>query len=339
MREAHKEGNVAKSQDIGSAAILLSGIVMLLILGPMMIDKIQWMFKAIYAGIPTFDLNSQSIPAYFTVGAKFMAKLLAPFALSLALIGLLAQILQIGFVFTAKPLEPKLDKLSPKSNLKKTMGSRGLVELAKGLVKITIVIWIGYLTMRGEIPKFVMLIDQDVPAIISTIGNAAAKLGLRVAIAILIMAIFDLLYQRWKHTQDLKMTKQEVKDEHKQSEGDPQVKSRIRQIQMKTSLNRMISNIPEADAIVTNPTHVAVALKYDPETMKAPRVIAKGMRKLALRIKKIAEEHDIPIIEEPELARALYKSTEIGWEVPYELYQAVAEILALVYRIKESVMR
>lgn len=336
IRDARKEGKVAQSQDLGSAAVLMGGVLFLLLIGPSMIDQLGWAFKVIYQGIPYLEVTPNSVVGHFRNGGMFMAKMLVPFVLPLLIIGLLARVLQTGWLLSSKSLKPKFSKMNPINNLKNIVGSRGMVELAKGIFKIIIVGLIGYLTILAEIPRFVMLIDKDIPAVMSTIGKVALKLGIRISIAMLLLAILDFMYQKWKHTKDLKMTKQEVKDEHKQSEGDPQVKSRIRQIQLKVSLNRMISNMPEADVVVTNPTHVAVALKYDPVEMKAPRVIAKGKRKLALRIKNIAREHDIPVIEQPELARALYRSTEIGWDIPYELFQAVAEVLALVYRLRNA---
>ncbi len=336
IKDAREEGNVAQSQDLGSAFVLLGGILFMLLIGPSMIEQLRWAFRVIYEGIPYLEITEESIVGHFRHGGMFMAKLLTPFALPLLIIALLAKVLQIGWLLSSKSLKPKFSKMNPLTNLKNIVGSRGMVELAKGILKIIIVGTIGYMTVLSEIPRFVMLIDKDISAIMATIGSTAIKLGIRITIAILLLAILDFMYQKWKHTKDLKMTKQEVKDELKQSEGDPQVKSRIRQIQMRTSLNRMISQMPEADVVVANPTHVAVALKYDPAIMEAPRVIAKGKRKLALRIKDVARELDIPIIENPELARALYKTTEIGWEIPFDLFQAVAEVLALVYRLRNA---
>ena len=319
--DARKEGNVAQSQDLGSAAVLMGGILFLLLIGPSMIDQLGWAFKVIYHGIPYLEVTPGSVVGYFRNGGLFMAKMLVPFALPILVIGLLARILQTGWVLSSKSLKPKFSKMNPIKNLKNILGSRGMVELAKGIFKIFIVGLIGYLTIMAEIPRFVMLVDKEVQAIMSTIGIVAIKLGIRIAIAMLLLAILDFMFQKWKHTKDLKMTKQEVKDELKQSEGDPHIKSRIRQIQMRVSLNRMISQMPEADVVVANPTHVAVALKYDPAEMKAPRVIAKGKRKLALRIKSIAREHDIPIIEEPELARAHIRLQRLAGKYPMSFFR------------------
>jgi flagellar biosynthetic protein FlhB len=208
--------------------------------------------------------------------------------------------------------------------------------MAKGLIKILIVAWVAYLTLKSALPGFIPLMDTNVAAILAAISKTAMKLAFRIALAILILGILDFQFQKWQHLKQLKMTKQEVKDEWKQIEGDPHLKSHIRRIQMKLSMNRMIKKVPTADVVIANPVHLAVALKYDPESMSAPTVIAKGKRKMAEKIKAIAREHDIPVVEDPLLARALYKSADVGMQVPYDLYQAVAEVLAMVYRLREA---
>lgn len=242
-------------------------------------------------------------------------------------------------MFTTKPLEPKPEKLNPFQGIKRLVSARGFMEMLKGVIKLVVISLVGYFTIKAALPGFLQLIDQDAATILSSVASTAFGLGLRAAIAIFLLAILDYLFQYWQHHKDLMMSKQELKDEFKQTEGDPLTKSRVREIQIKTSMNRMIKQLPTATVVVTNPTHVAVALRYDSETMSAPKVIAKGLRKVAERIKEIARENDIPIIEEPELARALFKTTEIGWAIPYELFQAVAEVLALVYKLRDAAHR
>ncbi len=335
-QRARQQGTVPQSVELGTAVVLITGTVALLIFGNGIVDQICWCFRAIYGELSAITLTTQNIPGYFKLGGWFVVKLLAPFMLMVALVGLAANVLQVGVTFTTKPVTPQFNRLNPVQGLKRVFSLRGLVEAAKGILKLIIVGWIGYLTIKAEIPGLLPLMDQQVGQIIAAIAAVALKLCLRVALVILLLGLLDLKFQRWKHIQDLKMTKQEVKDEHKQTEGDPKIKAHLRRIQYRTSLNRMIKKLPEADVVVSNPVHVAVALKYDAEVMSAPKVIAKGARKLAERIKRIAEENDIPIVEEPELARALYRTVEVGWEIPYELFQAVAEVLALVYRLKEA---
>jgi len=334
LSDARKEGRVAQSQDLGSAVILLGGVLLLMFLGARIIKSLGDSFLIIYQLVPTVELNANNVSAYAGSGVWFIVKLIGPYVLTLLILGVLARLVQVGWLVTPKPLEPRLEKINPFANLKRLLSSVVWVELLKGIFKIVIVGLVAWFALRNELPQFVLLVDQDIHAIIGHIGRVSFKVALRTSIAILALAILDFVYQKWKFHRDLRMTRQEVKDELKQTEGNPEIKGRIRQIQLKTSLNRMIKGLPQADVIITNPVHVAVALKYDPSVMSAPRVIAKGARKLAERIKTLAKEYNIPIVEEPELARALYKSVDVGWEIPYNLYQAVAEVLALVFKLK-----
>jgi flagellar biosynthetic protein FlhB len=334
--KSRQEGNVPKSQDLCSAAVLIAGIGALWMLGPGMVEQISWAFRTVYSNLLNITLTPDIISNYFRLGVFFMLKLLAPFVLTIMVAGLMINFFQHGFLFTTKPLQPKLERLDPIKNMKNKFGIRGLVELVKGLFKVSVVAVVAYVSIKSEILNFAILMDQSVSAISSTILLSSLKLGMKLAIAILILGLLDWKFQQWKHNKDLMMSNHEVKDEHRMMEGDPKLKARMRRTQFKMSYNRMIKKIPEADIIIANPVHIAVALKYDPETMSAPRVVAKGKRKLAEKIKSVAREHNIPIIEDPPLARALYRSVEIGWEIPYELFQAVAEVLALVYRMKEA---
>lgn len=256
--------------------------------------------------------------------------------LPIAIIGIVANILQFGFLFSLKAIKPKLDKLNPTSGLKKLFSKKSLVQLVKDLLKVFVIGWIGYQVVAGLIDEMIPLMDQSPWAIYLWICKGTMKIGFFIVLALVIIALLDLTYTRWDHKEQMKMTKQEIKDERRQSDGDPKVKAKIKQIQFKTAMQRMMKNVHTADVVITNPTHIAVALKYDAETMSAPQVIAKGKRLIALRIREIAAENDIPIMEEPPLARELYKSTEVGQQIPGNLYQAVAEILAYVYRLREE---
>lgn len=315
---------------------MLAGTVGLMIFGPDMVDLLKSAFVTIITHLSDIQLTPDTIPELLLVSLYFSLSVLGPFLLTLMIVGVASHVLQTGFMFAGKALEPKLSNLNPLNGIKKMFSSRGLIELVKGAVKILIVGWVGYLTVKGSIPSLIPLMDEEIGQLIAAIGHFALKLSLRLTLAFTILAILDFAFQKWKYMEDLKMTKQEIKEEMRQSEGDPLIKGKIRQLQMQTSLNRMIKRIPEADVILANPIHLAVALKYDPATMMAPQVIAKGKRKVAERIKQIARDHNIPVIEEPELARAIFKATEIGQEVPYDLFQAVAEIMAMVYRIKKA---
>jgi flagellar biosynthetic protein FlhB len=336
LSDARQEGNVPKSQDVSSTAILLAGTVGLLVFGPGMTEQIEQAFRGIYNHLWTIELTPDIMKDLWQSAFFYLLKLLGPLLLLLTLVGVASHIAQTGPMIAGKAVELNLSRLSPLQNMKRIFSSRGVVELSKGFVKILIVGWIAYVTVRSEIPFLVKLMDEEVGQIITAIGHSLYKLALRITIAYAILAVLDFAFQKWKFLQDMKMTKQEVKEEYRQMEGDPQIKGKIRQIQMKTSMNQMIKKMPEADVVLANPVHLAVALKYDPATMQAPQVIAKGKRKLAERIKAIARQHNIPVIEEPELARALYKAADVGGDIPYELYQAVAEVLAMVYRLKKA---
>ncbi len=337
LRDAREKGNVAQSHEVGNAVVLLVGMLLLLMMGGQIMTGLKTSSRSIFSNLNAFDLTAHSVPLYFRSGVFYLMKLLAPFSLLVMILAVLTRLIQNGWVFTAKPLEPKPEKLNPFTGIKRLVSARGMAEMAKGVLKLLIIAIIGYYTIKAALPGFIKFIDEDTASVLSIISSTAFGLGLRAGIAILILAVLDYLFQYWRHHKDLMMSKQELKDELKQTEGDPLIKSRVREIQIKLSMHRMIKQLPTADVIVTNPTRVAVALKYDPTTMSAPKVIAKGLRLVAERIKEIARAHDIPIIEEPELARALYRTVPLGWEIPYDLYQAVAEVLALVYRLREAV--
>lgn len=334
--KAREEGNVPKSQDLGSAAIIIGAILALWLLGPGMGEQIKWAFRAVFINLLSVNLTPDNIADYFVMGGLFVIRLLLPFFLVMIVVGLAIHFYMTGWLFTTKPLKPNFKRIMPQNVLKRIISSRGLVELAKGLGKVAVVGVIAYFILKAEVEGFIKLMDTDVSSIITIMTKAGLKLALWLALAILIIGILDWMFQKWKNTKDLMMTKQEVKDERKQMEGDPRIKGHIRRIQLNLSLNRMIKKIPEADVVVSNPVHLAIALKYNPETNSAPVVVGKGKRKLAEKIKAIARENDIPIIEDPPLARALYRMVDVGWEIPYELFQAVAEVLALVYRLKEA---
>jgi flagellar biosynthetic protein FlhB len=319
--QTRKEGNVAKSMEINSSLILITGLLCLTIWGGMIFNHIIEVDKFIFSQIGQIQITTDVLPGYLYSGFRIIVSILIPIMIPIVIVGILANILQFGWLFTLKTLKPKLDKLNPIGGFKKLLSKRSGVELLKNILKIIIIGWIGYSIVAGLTDEMIPLMDQTPWAIYLWICKGAAKVGFYIAFAIFILSIFDLLYQRWHHHDELKMTKQEVKDERRQSEGDPKVKAKIRQIQFKTA---------------PNPTYIAIALKYDVDMMSAPTVIAKGKRLLAEKIRDIALVQDIPIVEEPPLARELYKLVEVGQEIPGNLYQAVAEILAYVYNLREE---
>jgi flagellar biosynthetic protein FlhB len=302
----------------------------------------SWMFwniaeviGGVFERLDTLRFEAVSDASAFS--AEILKKtflILISFFVPVLIAGMAGNIGQIGLEFHGEPLRPKLKKLNPISGMKKLVSIKSLVELVKSIFKVVVVGAIAYGVIRMETVKFPGLMQQEVGDILIFIGKLAFKVFFFVCLALIILAILDYVYQRWQYEQDLKMTKQQVKDERKQQEGDPRVKGRIRKVQMEMAARRMMEAVPEADVVITNPIHLAVALQFDAAKMVAPVVVAKGAGHLAERIKEIARNHQVPIIEDKPLAQALHKMVEIGEYIPVELYRTVAEVLAYVYRLK-----
>ena len=330
-----QEGNVAKSGELNSAAILLVGTIMLYILIGKMIYGLKSNFVIMWGEIPHIELTIDALQQYLIALVNKMAVILGPALLAIMVIGVLINIVQVGFLFTLKPITPKLSKINPLSGFSRFFNVRSVVELAKSILKISFIGFIAYWSIKSDFDDFIPLVDKSVGQITTFMGLLTFKVALRTALAVLLLAILDFTWIRYKYFKDLRMTKQEVKEEHRQAEGPPEVRSHIRRVQLGTAMQRMMREVPGAEVVITNPTHFAVALKYDQETYAAPVVVAKGARLVAERIKKIALENDIPIVENRPLAQALYKSVDVGNFIPEKFFAAVAEILAFVYRLKE----
>ncbi len=253
------------------------------------------------------------------------------------IVGLLATTSQVGIGLSSKAIIPKFKKLNPISGMKNLVNMKSLVKTAMSIVKLSIMSGVAYVSIRKDLEPLVELISMRTEAIFSSASGLIFAITLKITIIMLILAFLDLLYQRWQFSKDQRMTKNEVKQESKQSEGDPLVKSRIRKVQLEMSNKRMMQEVPEADVVVTNPTHYSVALKYDAATMESPKVIAKGVDLIALKIREIATKNNIPIVEDRVLARVLYSTIELGSEVPPKLYQAVAKVLSYVYQVRNVV--
>jgi flagellar biosynthetic protein FlhB len=245
--------------------------------------------------------------------------------------------MQVGFLFTMEPLKMKISKLDPIQGFKRIFSLRAIVELLKSILKIIIVGLVTFSVLWFQIDEILLLTDKSLGASLSSIGNLTVKMGLYASAALLFLAFLDYLYQRYDFERNIRMSKQDIKDEYKKTEGDPLIKSKIKQKQREMAMKRMMQEVPKADVVITNPTHYAVALKYEDEKMDAPVVIAKGVDYVALKIKELAKEHDVVTVENRPLARALYSQTEIGDAIPEEFFKAVAEILAYVYRLKNKI--
>lgn len=334
--EARDEGNVARSMEINTAVILLVGTLTLYIIGPWLTGRIRLGIVTTFRESAHLNLTVDNLCDYTFIALKYMLTIVAPLALIILVFGIAVNVMQTGLMFSPKSLQPKFSKLNPIEGIKRLFSMRSMVELVKSILKISIVGYFAYSAIKGDFDKYYLLMDSDIGITISFIGKLAFKLVLKITLVLLILAILDYIYQKWDYEKKLRMSKQDIKEEAKQSEGDPQVKGKIRSMQRQMVINAMIQDLPQADVIVTNPVHLAVALKYDSEAMSAPKVVAKGARKMAERIKQIAAQHDIPIVENKELARALYKFVDVGMEVPSKLFQAVAEVLSYVYQLKNK---
>lgn len=333
LEEARKKGNVFRSMEVNSAFILLTGTLTLFFVSGYMFQQLSFLMRHVFSGLTTYHISQTSLrPNAISLMMTFV-KLIAPILLAILVVGLLVNIGQVGFLFTLEPITPKPEKLDPLKGIQKVISVRSVVELIKGILKIFIIGYVIYLVIKGHYEDYFLLMDQSTRQIFSFMMRIIFQVAIWATLILIVLAAADFAYQRWNYLKDLRMTKDEVKQELKEYEGDPQVKGRIRNIQREMARKRMIADIPKADVVITNPVHYAVALKYDAEKMEAPRVLAKGSRKLALKIKEIARERGIPVVENPPLARALYKSTQVGMEIPVDLFQSVAEVLAYIYRI------
>lgn len=332
--DARQKGQVAKSQEINSAFIILASFMALKILGGYMYEQMAEYTIFIFSNIPE-DLTQPTLVNIFMDILVVLAKTALPVMLVIMVIAIIVNLFQVGINFTTKPLMPSLEKLDPISGAKKILSKRSLVELVKCILKIIIIGSFIYRFLLQEMGHLPELIFSDLVGSINYFSDVLFTLAFQICGVLLVLAAMDFMYQKWEHQQSLKMSKQEVKEEFKQSEGDPFIKGKIKQKQRAIAMQRMMQEVPKADVIVTNPTHFAVALKYE-KGMTAPIVIAKGQDLIAQRIKTIAKEAKIVIVENKPLARALYATTEVGDIVPQELYKSVAEVLAYVYRLKKK---
>lgn len=339
-RDQRKKGNVFTSKD---AALLLSFLVGFY--------GIQFYFPTIYRYMRSYllkyldkiaSVDELSIGTLQSIGMEtiyYIAVAALPMLLVMAVVGILGTAIQTRFLFTTEPLRPKFGKMNPFKGIKNLFSLKNIVELLKNLVKIVILLAFLYNIIRGDLVGIARTMDMDLRVSAVYTLKAVMQIVFQLSLAFAVLAFFDYLYQRWDYERQMKMTKQEVKEEFKQTEGDPQIKGKIRDVQRQRARSRMMQAVPQADVVIKNPTHYAVALKYDIDKDNAPVVVAKGQDSLALRIVKIAEEHGIEVIENRALARGIYASTPLDGEIPQEYYGTVAEILVYVYRANHKEIR
>ena len=338
-RESLEKGQVAKSQDVNSAMILLSAVLLVLFLGGSMVTQMKDTMGMICKNLFYEDFNADTFVALVMDISLKNLKGVLPIMGGFMIVGLIASYSQVGIIFSRKALIPDFKRLNPIAGVKKLVSKRSLIKTAMSLVKLSIMGGIAYVSIMNDLEPLMELVSMRTEEIFSSASGLIFGITLKIAIILLILSLLDFLYQRWQHSKDLMMTKNEVKQESKQSEGDPLIKSRVKAAQREMSRKRMMQAIPDADVVVTNPTHYAVALKYDASTMEAPKVVGKGIDLIALKIREIAEENNIPIVEDRVLARVLYSTVELDGEVPAKLYQAVAKVLSYVYQLRNIVAK
>lgn len=341
LREARNKGQVAKSKEVGNATELIALFLLLKFYGQMMgsrfINIFQWIYEKL---IPDFitqhrsGLSPQAASGLLVQVFAQMALVIFPFFLAGVGISILANVVQIGFKVTPETMKPSFNKLNPVSGVKRLFSKQQLFELGKSLLKVFIILYIAYTCIKDHIMELFVLFDVSLNGALALVFSIVVDTGLRISLMYIIVAFADFVYQKIHFKNEMKMTKQEVKDEYKNSEGDPQIKGQQKRRMQEASRRRMMQSVPQADVVITNPTHLAVAIKYDKDNYSAPTVLAKGADYLAKRIKDSAKEHHIDIVENKPLARALYATVDVGEEIPPELYEAVAEILAMVYKKK-----
>ncbi len=338
-KDARKEGQVVHSPEITTAFTFIIIFSIVGIFASSIIERIENIYFFVFNDLLSINNNLTIEHAYSLIVYLFKQVIFAsiPIFITAILIGIIVNVAQVGWQPTSKPLKPKFSKINPLKGFKRIFSLNALVELIKSLLKFTIIIMIIYSFIMSEIDSIINVIELPFISAVIYIGKLIIKLAVTVGGWFIFIAILDFSYKKFKHEKDLKMTKQEVKEEYKQTEGNPQIKGKIRQKMQEASMRRMMQDIPKADVIITNPTHYAVAIYYDQLSGKAPKVTAKGVDHLAERIKKVARENNVEIVENRQLARALYASVDIGKEIPPELYKAVAEVLAFVYKLKNKI--
>jgi len=337
LADARNKGQVVQSKEIGNFATLAGLALMLMTIAPFSISLV---FKQLFvlvemSGTIPIDQASTGDVLYRTV--LWLMLYLSPIFALFIVIALATQLGQVGFLLTAEPLAPKLSKLSPIAGFKRLFGLRALVEFLKGVAKLAVVGLVAYLAVEPEFSRMEALIQMSLIDILYEARDVILRVLLGVLIVLFIIAALDYAYAQYEHIKKLKMSRQEIRDEHKQSEGDPQVKARLRQIRAEKARQRMMTAVPMADVVVTNPTHYAIALSYNEEEMAAPTVVAKGADEVALRIREVANENEVPIVENKPLARTLFDTVEIDQQIPPEQYKAVAEVITYVYKLKGKI--
>lgn len=338
LRQAREEGNVARSTDLTAALMLLTSIVLLYVFGARLFEAmmalLHRLLSSVDAGNPTRPDDVSAI-AHYLMG--LMGWTVLPLLMAIAGVGILVTASQTGLMLTGKPLIPKPSRLNPLSGVKRLVDARAAIRLVMSLGKVAIISTVAITIIMLDMDKIAALPAMTLGAAAAASANMAFMLAIKLAALLVILALLDFSFQKYQHTKDMRMTKQEVRQEMKDMDGDPLMKQRRARVARQLAMQRTAQEVPKADVVITNPTHLSIALRYDSENMAAPKVLAKGADFMAMRIRQIATANGVPLVERKPLARALYSSVEVGEEVPEEHYAAVAEILAYVYRLSGKV--
>ncbi len=336
LEDARKKGQIARSRELDTMAMLLLGALGLIGMAPFMIGRMEALFRTGLSLSREAVFDPWAMIDIFSISIMQGIALVMPFMVLMLVTALLAPMALGGWSFSVEAMAPKLDKLNPLKGLKRIFALRGLMELVKALAKFLLIGGVGALLLVHYMPHFNSLAYETVPQALAHAGSILGWSFLILSLSLMVIAAIDVPFQIWDHAKNLKMTRQEIKDEYKTTEGKPEVKAQIRRMQQELAQGRMMSEVPKADVVITNPTHFAVALKYDPKNMRAPLVVAKGADLIASQIRTVATANGVPLFEAPPLARAIYYSTDIDREVPAGLYLAVAQVLAYVYQLRTA---
>lgn len=336
--DARKKGQVAQSKDVPAALSLIIVTLTIQLTSGYFTNHMMELYMTVSEWIPHADdlYNVTNLTRLLAYVLLKIILIIAPVLLAALVTGVMGSYFQVGFLFSLKAIQPKFSKLSPISGFKRLFSMKSVVEMVKAIAKGTILIYIAYSYLIKEMSAIVQSIELNLYDFVALMWNIVINITMRCAAFLLFVSVIDLVYKRWEHNKDLKMSKKEIKDEYKQSEGDPMLKGKIREKQRSMAMSRMMQDVPDADVVITNPTHFAVAIKYDSSVGVSPKVVAKGQNLIAQNIKRVAKENGVVVVENKPLARALFAGAEIGDFIPVDLYQAVAEVLAYVYGLKEK---
>lgn len=338
LEEARQEGQVARSLELNTAVILLVGTLLLRGPGAEIVRLVRESMVSIIAMLPGFELTGSWVRTYVFNQVMLFAPPVGLIIIGILVSGVSVTLLQTGFLWASKKIGFDFKRINPLSGFQRIFSGQGLIELGRALLKLALVGYVAYSFLRGRMDEIMHLGTTDLASGVSGWAALAIDLCIQVGSAYFVLAAADYAFQRWRFMRSMRMTKEEIKEDYKRSEGDPFLRGRIRAQQRKIARTRMMANVPKAKVVVTNPTHFAVALDYEPETMRAPRVLAKGAFYVAQKIVDIAKENRVPVVQNVPLARSLYKTVEVDQEIPPEMYLAVAEVLAYVYRLKKPAL-